>query len=220
MFYTKGVFCNHEKSIECKLDRLHNIGSLQCRVCGVQWQTRINHLSEPVDIFSDWIDACEEENRKCAARRVVDALATPSSAGQQRQLIPGDNINDGARVDAAIDRSHTKIGGSDGNRPKKHAKELHSSAKRTRPDEVEEDESEDDDSFVEPDDSGSEKISESEEEEEELLSEATGASSSDEAVSDGEGTNASSGAQPSIIDRELSTVPAVKRTKLVIEDDD
>lgn len=57
------------------MDRNHSIGSLNCRVCGVQWQTRINHLSEPIDVFSEWIDACEAENEKRRTGKLVEALA-------------------------------------------------------------------------------------------------------------------------------------------------
>ncbi|AGO12577.1 AaceriAER237Wp [[Ashbya] aceris (nom. inval.)] len=56
------LFCNHEKSITCTLDKKNSIGSLSCKVCGQQFQTRINALSQPVDVYSDWFDAVEEVN--------------------------------------------------------------------------------------------------------------------------------------------------------------
>lgn len=56
-------FCNHEKSCEVKMDRNRNTGIISCRVCLEDFQTSINYLSEPVDVYSDWIDACESANQ-------------------------------------------------------------------------------------------------------------------------------------------------------------
>ncbi|CAK7896978.1 transcription elongation factor 1 [[Candida] anglica] len=54
------LFCNHEKSVICTLDRKNSLGELHCKICGQSFQTAINSLSQPVDIYSDWIDACED----------------------------------------------------------------------------------------------------------------------------------------------------------------
>uniref|UniRef100_A0AC34QCN7 Transcription elongation factor 1 homolog n=1 Tax=Panagrolaimus sp. JU765 TaxID=591449 RepID=A0AC34QCN7_9BILA len=56
-------FCNHEKVCEVKMDRDRNVGFISCRVCQESYQTAINYLSEPIDVYSDWIDACEEANK-------------------------------------------------------------------------------------------------------------------------------------------------------------
>ncbi|XP_022313847.2 transcription elongation factor 1 homolog isoform X1 [Crassostrea virginica] len=55
-------FCNHEKSCEVKMDRERNTGFITCTVCLEDYQTSINYLSEPIDVYSDWIDACETAN--------------------------------------------------------------------------------------------------------------------------------------------------------------
>lgn len=55
-------FCNHEKSCEVKLDRTKNIGFIQCNVCMEDFQVPINYLSEAIDVYGEWIDACEEAN--------------------------------------------------------------------------------------------------------------------------------------------------------------
>lgn len=54
------LFCNHEKSVICTLDKKNSLGELHCKICGQSFQTAINSLSQPVDIYSDWIDACED----------------------------------------------------------------------------------------------------------------------------------------------------------------
>ncbi|CCC67220.1 hypothetical protein NCAS_0A06620 [Naumovozyma castellii] len=56
------LFCNHDKSVSCTLDKKNSIGALQCKICGQSFQTRINALSQPVDVYSDWFDAVEEVN--------------------------------------------------------------------------------------------------------------------------------------------------------------
>ncbi|CAI4568392.1 AMP_1a_G0031950.mRNA.1.CDS.1 [Saccharomyces cerevisiae] len=56
------LFCNHEKSVSCTLDKKNSIGTLSCKICGQLFQTRINSLSQPVDVYSDWFDAVEEVN--------------------------------------------------------------------------------------------------------------------------------------------------------------
>lgn len=54
------LFCNHEKSVICVVDKKNLLGELHCKICGQSFQTAINSLSQPVDIYSDWIDACED----------------------------------------------------------------------------------------------------------------------------------------------------------------
>lgn len=65
------LFCNHEKAINCTIDKKSNIGTLTCKICGQSFQTSINSLSEPIDIYSTWIDACEAVAEEEAKR--VDA---------------------------------------------------------------------------------------------------------------------------------------------------
>ncbi|EGV63926.1 AAA ATPase Elf1 [Yamadazyma tenuis] len=54
------LFCNHERSVICTLDKKNGIGELHCKICGQTFQSTIHSLSKPVDIYSDWIDACED----------------------------------------------------------------------------------------------------------------------------------------------------------------
>ncbi|KAF0686608.1 Aste57867_21613 [Aphanomyces stellatus] len=55
----KCPFCSHDDSVQCKMDRDRNVGHLSCRVCSESYQTNINYLSEPIDVYTDWIDECE-----------------------------------------------------------------------------------------------------------------------------------------------------------------
>uniref|UniRef100_A0A7S3F8G6 Transcription elongation factor 1 homolog n=1 Tax=Prasinoderma singulare TaxID=676789 RepID=A0A7S3F8G6_9VIRI len=55
-------FCNHERSVECKFDKIAETAMLFCRMCKVTYLTTINNLTEPIDVFSEWIDKCAEAN--------------------------------------------------------------------------------------------------------------------------------------------------------------
>mmetsp|Transcript_5888 Transcript_5888/g.11230 ORF Transcript_5888/g.11230 Transcript_5888/m.11230 type:complete len:82 (-) Transcript_5888:133-378(-) len=55
-------FCNHERSVECKLDRAAQVGEVSCRICNEKFSTEINNLSEPIDVYAEWIDECEKIN--------------------------------------------------------------------------------------------------------------------------------------------------------------
>lgn len=43
-------------------DKPRNAGRVSCRVCLEDFQCSINYLSEPVDVYNEWIDACETAN--------------------------------------------------------------------------------------------------------------------------------------------------------------
>ncbi|GHP06330.1 hypothetical protein PPROV_000507700 [Pycnococcus provasolii] len=55
-------FCNHEKSVVAKMDLEKGLGIVECGRCGKSHVGRITPLSDPIDLYSEWIDACEEVN--------------------------------------------------------------------------------------------------------------------------------------------------------------
>jgi len=57
-------FCNHHKSVSARLDHVAEKGMVECNVCAQKYTCNITHLSEPIDVYSDWIDACERINAK------------------------------------------------------------------------------------------------------------------------------------------------------------
>lgn len=61
------LFCNQDDSVVCSMDKKAGVGSLNCKVCGQSFQTPINVLSAPVDLYSDWVDACDAVANKPAA---------------------------------------------------------------------------------------------------------------------------------------------------------
>ncbi|EGO21473.1 hypothetical protein SERLADRAFT_473867 [Serpula lacrymans var. lacrymans S7.9] len=53
------LFCHHDKSVTVRVDRKEGIAQLVCRVCDQRYQSKVNHLTEPIDIYSEWIDAAD-----------------------------------------------------------------------------------------------------------------------------------------------------------------
>ncbi|KAL6768751.1 hypothetical protein ACKKBG_A16050 [Auxenochlorella protothecoides x Auxenochlorella symbiontica] len=55
-------FCNADKSVTCTMDRERGVGSVSCTQCSASFAVKIHTLSEPIDVYSDWIDECERVN--------------------------------------------------------------------------------------------------------------------------------------------------------------
>lgn len=55
-------YCNHNKTVEVSFKKAEQRASISCRVCAVAWETRLTALTEAIDVYSDWIDACEHVN--------------------------------------------------------------------------------------------------------------------------------------------------------------
>ena len=53
-------FCNAESAVEATIDRKGKVGKLACKACGEAWATEIHALTEPIDLYREWIDACED----------------------------------------------------------------------------------------------------------------------------------------------------------------
>ncbi|RII10061.1 hypothetical protein CUC08_Gglean006051 [Alternaria sp. MG1] len=70
------LFCNHEKSVSVSIEKKSGVGNLQCKVCGQTFQTNINYLSAPVDVYADWIDACDAVAKQAAKGNVDTARST------------------------------------------------------------------------------------------------------------------------------------------------
>ncbi|KAF5315858.1 hypothetical protein D9611_004709 [Ephemerocybe angulata] len=58
------LFCHHDKSVTVRMDRKEGVAQLFCKVCDQRYQSKVNHLTEPVDIYSEWIDAADAAQRE------------------------------------------------------------------------------------------------------------------------------------------------------------
>jgi len=89
------LFCNHEHAIIVQLDKKLGLGQLFCKVCGQKFQTGINYLSAPVDVYSDWIDACDN-----VAKDGVDPEELGMSSGRRDSAAGNAIVEDGEDEDA------------------------------------------------------------------------------------------------------------------------
>ncbi|KAK3018772.1 hypothetical protein RJ639_005235 [Escallonia herrerae] len=55
-------FCNHGDSVECTILYKKSLGEAKCYVCSESYSTNVTPLTHPIDIYSEWIDACEAVN--------------------------------------------------------------------------------------------------------------------------------------------------------------
>ncbi|KAL2361594.1 hypothetical protein RJZ56_005497 [Blastomyces dermatitidis] len=75
------LFCNHENCVIVKLDKKLGLGNLSCKICGQRFQTGINYLSAAVDVYSDWVDACDAVAKDAAAGNAVETTARGANEG-------------------------------------------------------------------------------------------------------------------------------------------
>merc|ERR1711991_912930 len=65
-------FCNHEKSVDVKINQKEHTAILRCNKCAEMYETQSNYLSEPIDIFAEWLDEIAAANEQ-QKEQVVDA---------------------------------------------------------------------------------------------------------------------------------------------------
>eukprot|EP00941_MAST-03F_sp_MAST-3F-sp1_P004507 g4507.t1 len=99
----KCPLCSHARSVECKLDSSTSIGNLLCRICGGSYQQRIDYLTEPIDLYSSWIDELEElkerdlqENEYGNAEAGDSSSSSDSDSGDDDILQGANSENSGA----------------------------------------------------------------------------------------------------------------------------
>ncbi|KAF2300270.1 hypothetical protein GH714_026202 [Hevea brasiliensis] len=56
-------FCNHPNAVECIIDRKLFVGEAGCRACKASFSTSTTPLTEPIDIYTEWIDECVRVNK-------------------------------------------------------------------------------------------------------------------------------------------------------------
>ncbi|TFK29956.1 Elf1-domain-containing protein [Coprinopsis marcescibilis] len=71
------LFCHHDKSVTVRIDRKEGVASLACKICDQRYQSKVNHLTEAVDIYSEWIDAAESAQKDDAPRRPAASSSRP-----------------------------------------------------------------------------------------------------------------------------------------------
>jgi len=80
----KCPFCNHEDSVECKMENSKGKGTLSCRICDAGYEMPIHYLSEPIDVFYEWLDACEKAQNEASMGVAVSELENIAEVQEQR----------------------------------------------------------------------------------------------------------------------------------------
>ncbi|OII78119.1 hypothetical protein cand_035460 [Cryptosporidium andersoni] len=88
-------FCNNSKTVGVKMDHKGGLGHLSCRVCNVEYTTRINRLDEAVDVFSQWIDKCYEVNSRVPPDEHLNEYVSIASENYKK-----------AKTDDSVERHH------------------------------------------------------------------------------------------------------------------
>lgn len=98
----KCLFCNNEKSVQCSLDYKSMTGQLQCAICNARYQTSINKLTEPIDIFTEWLDESAEAQTRAARKFSENRSNAVADLGDQEggnEFVEADDDDGGFIVD-------------------------------------------------------------------------------------------------------------------------
>lgn len=64
----KCFLCNHDKCVSFKKDMNTKKGIISCSVCNAAREIEVNHLTEPIDAYTEWLDLADEEQKKLIRR--------------------------------------------------------------------------------------------------------------------------------------------------------
>ncbi|KAH7321906.1 putative transcription elongation factor [Rhexocercosporidium sp. MPI-PUGE-AT-0058] len=99
------LFCNHEGSVIVKLDKKAGVGALSCKVCSQHFQCAINYLSAAVDVYADWVDACDAvakgDGEEVDGEDRAQARVPAAGGGGRPRARPRDEEDDDDLIDDA-----------------------------------------------------------------------------------------------------------------------
>ncbi|KAF2142913.1 uncharacterized protein K452DRAFT_248519 [Aplosporella prunicola CBS 121167] len=82
------LFCNHENAVSVKMEKKIGIATLSCKVCSQSFQAKINPLLAPIDVYYEWLDACEEvaqNQQDSAGNYATDPYREPEELEKMRR---------------------------------------------------------------------------------------------------------------------------------------
>ncbi|CAK9784033.1 Elf1-domain-containing protein [Cutaneotrichosporon oleaginosum] len=103
----KCLFCHHDNSVTVKIDKAAMFGHLSCKVCGQKFTTPVNNLSAAVDVYCDWVDACEEAQKKQPKKFKAPKAPSPLPA-VSAALNDEDDDDDDLDLASALDKAKRK----------------------------------------------------------------------------------------------------------------
>ncbi|KAK6429293.1 hypothetical protein LTR95_014559 [Oleoguttula sp. CCFEE 5521] len=125
----KCVFCNSENSVSTKIDKKAGVASLTCKNCVANYQMsstcklrfrsselsasliKATDLTQPVDVYFDWIDACEAVAQEGTATGTATSRPSQGRGLTQSRarggLAPGEKVT--AEDDGFIDDEGAEV---------------------------------------------------------------------------------------------------------------
>ncbi|PNH11783.1 Transcription elongation factor 1 [Tetrabaena socialis] len=85
-------FCNVHGTVAVTLQRDEGRASAECQECGMRYATHCRTLTEPVDVYHEWIDACEDAVQAPPPRAAItpavrQAAATPRDQAERQPVL-------------------------------------------------------------------------------------------------------------------------------------
>ncbi|KAM0908159.1 hypothetical protein ACQ4PT_015615 [Festuca glaucescens] len=101
-------FCSHAAAVECVIDLVQEIATASCYVCQESYSTVPDALTEPIDVYNEWIDECGRVNEGVPRRRrpVVYVVLADGAWHEEAEETPLP-AETGAGVDGGAEAAHT-----------------------------------------------------------------------------------------------------------------
>ncbi|KAI3637441.1 hypothetical protein MIR68_004090 [Amoeboaphelidium protococcarum] len=112
------LFCNHESAIAVRIVKDQQIGTVNCRMCGVNWSCKITSLDEAIDVYANWVDACEDAQQQQHLQQPIEQFIRGGGAPSVPQRSLQQQYSNGSQLSAgrAQVKSQQKSATSSGNK--------------------------------------------------------------------------------------------------------
>lgn len=50
--------CHQDSVVQCRIMKVQKRGYAFCSVCEAQFRCKANNLTNPIDVYSEWVDEC------------------------------------------------------------------------------------------------------------------------------------------------------------------
>ena len=79
-------FCGKTEACGVSMDHDHKVGAILCDSCGAKYETRINRLTDPIDVYAEWIDKCVLQALTGSKKSVIDMSALLRAGARQSTM--------------------------------------------------------------------------------------------------------------------------------------
>lgn len=68
-----------------KIDKDRSFAEIKCNICSASYSTNTHKLTQPVDVYAEWIDECDAVNKDGAAVDDEDGLEAGLQRGDEEE---------------------------------------------------------------------------------------------------------------------------------------